>query len=101
MKWKHDYMELEDVIEQFQEKYLNSDKLDPKQSTSEPRNIAILLNHYLDRCKELLWAEVNGGLEELYQEEVDEMMDGCLDHNSTPEKKIHRVWILEKIFKFL
>jgi hypothetical protein len=59
--WKHDYLHLEDEIEAFQQRRLGGDQTE---------NVAKLLDHYLDRCRELLWAEVNGGLEETYDEEV-------------------------------
>lgn len=64
--WKHDYLDLMEKIEAFEKKRL---KGDPK--TYE--NVGKLLYYHCQKARELLWAEVNGGLEEEYQEEADKI----------------------------
>lgn len=62
--WKNDYLELESQIEEFIKKRIpDSDYGD--------QNVGRLLRYHLNRAKELLWAEVNGGLDEEYQAEID------------------------------
>jgi hypothetical protein len=63
--WKHDYLTLEDTIEAFIKK-----RLDP---VGSKENVARLLRYHLEKSRELLYAEVNGGLEEEYQEEANDL----------------------------
>lgn len=72
MEWKSDFLELEDGIEKFQKKY-------DTHLADDQGNVARLLNYHLDRCRELLWAEINGGLDEEYQDEVDSLAERAQD----------------------
>jgi len=62
LRWKHDFLRLSDDIEAFQQKY-------PVFGEAVSR----LMHYHLDRARELLWAEVNGGLNEEYQDEADKL----------------------------
>ena len=70
--WKRAYLALKQTIEDFQREWLQW-PLTFKPSAEEPwqGNVARLLVYHLTRSRELLWAEVNGGLDEEYQSEMD------------------------------
>lgn len=74
MCWKHSYLQLANAIKGFTES--GSFAMVRNHFTDlEQGNIARLLQYHLDRSRELLIAEVNGGLEELYQDEADRLQD--------------------------
>lgn len=63
--WKRDYLQLDETIEAFIERRLKSTE----------GNVAKLLAHHLTRSRVLLWAEVNGGLEDTYAEEAAKLQE--------------------------
>lgn len=69
INWKHEYLKLNRDIETFISKWLTVeigiDSIDG--------NVYNLLQYHLNRCCELLIAEVNGGLHEEYQHEVNNL----------------------------
>ena len=65
--WKRAYLALSDAIARFQQ-----DWLPPSESRG---NVTRLLDYHLTRSQELLWSEVNGGLDEEYQAEVDALQE--------------------------
>ena len=76
LQWKREYLALSDTIEDFQKKRLAGiEDFQPPVEDLSQGNISKLLNYHLDRCKELMWAQVNGGLDNHYQAEVDALKD--------------------------
>lgn len=70
--WKHDFLSLHDAIMSLQGRYLQwGVDYTPPSEAPENGNTAKLLHYHLDRCRELLWAEMQGGLDAEYQDEVD------------------------------
>lgn len=70
--WKHEFLTLSAAIERFQQEHLpNVVEFRPPADDPSQGNVSRLLNYHLARCRELLWSEVNGGLDETYQDEVD------------------------------
>lgn len=57
---KHDFLQLEDAIRAFVERRLKGVE----------GNVGRLLAYHLARSGELLWAEVQGGLEDIYATEA-------------------------------
>lgn len=71
-QWKTEYLALSNQIEEFQKCQLNmGENFEPPLDDPFQGNVGRLLHHYLNCCREMLWAEVNGGLDEEYQEEID------------------------------
>ncbi len=74
IEWKRDYLALSNQIEEFQKRHLtNLINWTPPIENPSQGNVGRLLQYYLNYCREMLWAEVNGGLDEDYQEEIDEI----------------------------
>jgi hypothetical protein len=64
--WKHDFLDFESTIGTFEVQLIEYlDKF------PEEGNVIRLLRFHLAKTRELLWAEINGGLDEQYQYEVD------------------------------
>lgn len=73
MDWKNDFLMLEDNIDAFIKKHLPVSALDfvPPPDNPSQGNVGLLLHYHLLRVTELLWAEIQGNLEESYQDEID------------------------------
>jgi hypothetical protein len=70
--WKRAYLRLSAEIEAFQHEWLHWEMtFTPPPEEPWQGNVVRLLAYHLTRSRELLWAEVNGGLDEEYQSEAD------------------------------
>lgn len=81
--WKRAYLSLSEAIESFQQDWLQWPvNFQPPPEDPARGNVARLLVYHLTRSRELLWAEVNGGLDDEYQSEMDAL---AKESPSTPE----------------
>lgn len=76
IQWKQDYLGLKDAIEKFQKRHMTGiSEYRPPISDPSQGNVGRLLSYHLGRCREFLLAEINGGLDENYQDEANVMKE--------------------------